>query len=122
MGELVYQALENYFNILGKTGYVRFADAEKVLLLSFYKDFLDNTLITDKCDYQCIDRALNCLYGSSCLIPYPDYLTKMSEVNTSAISEIAARVAALEQTNVLKAIHNSEEPEDSDIRIIMKEG
>ena len=41
----------------------------------FLEEFLCGSMsqfITEK-DYNTIDKALYCLYGTSCMIPYPDY-------------------------------------------------
>ena len=121
MDEMVYDALSKYFTTLEKVGYVPYSDVYKLLVLNFYKDFVFNDyrgLIT-KDDYLLIERALNCLYGTTCLIPYPDYL-KMGKLHLGEITEIGQRLKNLEDTDVLKAV-DVEEETDSDIRIFEEE-
>ena len=98
MDEVVYQALSKYYNVLEKTGYMSDANARKLLLLSFYRDFVysDYRGILSKDDYLLIERALDCLYGSTCLIPYPDYL-KMGKLNLGSMTELGQRVRELEE-------------------------
>jgi hypothetical protein len=93
---------------------------EKLLLLSFYKDFVysDFRGLPSGDDYHYIERALDCLYGSSCLIPYPDYL-KMGKLHIGEMTEMAQRVENLENTEVLKAFDGTSE--DSDIVITEEE-
>ena len=103
MDEIVYSALNKYYDVLGKTGYLPDSTVRKLLLLSFYKDFVfsDYRGLLSKEDYYLIERALNCLYGSDCLIPYPDYL-KMGRLHLGEMTEMAHRVKVLEETPVLK--------------------
>ena len=76
MDEIVYDSLAKYFHLLEKTGTASFQDTAKVLILSFYRDFLyedyEGVITAEEC--RLISRALDCLLGTTCLIPYPDYL------------------------------------------------
>lgn len=67
-----------------------------------------------------IERALNCLFGSTCLIPYPDYL-KMGKLHLGEITELGCRVKTLENTNVIKLIHdlNSVDNASSDSDVLV---
>lgn len=125
MDEMIYNALSQYFAVLKKTGYYKYADVMKLLVLIFYNEFVfsDFRGKLSKADYQLIERALNCLYGTSCLIPYPDYL-KMGKLHLGEISEMAQRVKTMEDTNVLKLIHDLENAEgdaESDVIIVAEE-
>ena len=80
-----------------------YIDAQKLLILSFYRDFILNDyrgLLSGE-DYHTIESALNCLWGSSCLIPYPDYL-KMGKLHLGEITEMAHRLKTVEEEPVLK--------------------
>ena len=124
MGELVYNSLSSYFHALGVKGYMPYSEAQKLLILSFYKDFVfsDFRGLLSKDDYHMIEMALDCLYGSTCLIPYPDYL-KMGKLYLGEITEMAQRVKTLENTNVLKAMDDpgSADSTESDIYIDVSE-
>ena len=124
MGELVYNSLSSYFHALGVKGYMPYSEAQKLLILSFYKDFVfsDFRGLLSKDDYHMIEMALDCLYGSTCLIPYPDYL-KMGKLYLGEITEMAQRVKTLENTNVLKAMDDpgSADSTESDIYIEVSE-
>lgn len=121
MDEVLFEALSKYYHALEKKGYMSKSHSNKLLILGFYRDFVYNDYkgLLSKEDYCLIERALDCIYGTSCLIPYPDYL-KMNKLNLGAITELAQRVKSLEDTEVVKMIHNTAKPEDveSDVLIV----
>ena len=121
MDRIIYNALSDHYNALEKLGYMPYSDVEKLLVLCFYRDFVyhDYRGRLSKDDYYLIERALDCLYGSTCLIPYPDYL-KMGKLHIGETTELASRLKALEEVEVLKATDISGES-DSDIIILEAE-
>ena len=123
MDELIYNALENYYSTLSKLGYLSDSQTYKLLVLSFYRDFMFNDyrgFLTEE-DYKKIEEALDCIYGTTCLIPYPDYLDIRTKNHSSGsginintfglrfgtITEIAQRTRNLEDTNVLKLVKDT---------------
>lgn len=74
MDKLLYQALINYFNALTKLGYMKYSSVNKLLVLIYIKNLLEGDCVSylTSVDYQNISYALSKLYGSTCLIPYPD--------------------------------------------------
>lgn len=101
------------------------AHSDKLLLLAFYRDFVfhDYRAMLSKSDYCLIERALDCLYGTSCLIPYPDYL-KMGKLHLGEITEMAQRIKSLENADVVKIIQNLEDIStdvQSDVAIMTEE-
>lgn len=121
MDEIIYNALGSYYNALEKKGYMSYANMQKLLLLIFYRDFVfrDYRGLLSREDYLLIERALDCLWGSTCLIPYPDYL-KMGKLHLGEITELSHRVKALEESNILKAF-DADGTSDSDIIITAEE-
>ena len=121
MDEMLYNSLMSYFHALELKGYMPYKDMMKLLVLGFYRDFVfsDYRGIITRDDYLLIERALDCLYGSTCLIPYPDYL-KMGKLHLGEITELSYRVKTLEDTNVLKAF-DADGTGDSDIIITAEE-
>jgi hypothetical protein len=125
MDEILYNSLYNYFHALQLKGYMPYKAMMKLLVLGFYRDFVfsDYRGIITRDDYLLIERALDCLYGTTCLIPYPDYL-KMGNLNLGSISELASRVKTLEETNVLKVINDLDSAEgtlESDVLVLAEE-
>jgi hypothetical protein len=122
MDEILYSSLSSYFNALEYKGYMSYTQAQKLLILAFYRDFVFNDYrgLINKEDYHQIESALDCLYGSTCLIPYPDYL-KMGKLHLGDTTELASRVKTLEQTKVLKAEDLTGGSYGSDIVIISEE-
>ena len=121
MDEILYNSLSSYFHALEYKGYMPYTQMQKLLVLIFYRDFVYNDYrgLISKDDYLMIERALDCLYGSTCLIPYPDYL-KMGKLHIGEMTEMANRVKNLENTEVLKAF-DFEGSDDSDIAIVKNE-
>ena len=121
MDNIIYNALTGYYNVLEKTGYMADSQVNKLLLLCFYRDFVYNDYrgLLDKEGYHLIEQALDCVYGTSCLIPYPDYY-KMNKLHLGQMTEMAQRVKTLEDTEVLKAFA-ADDTSDSDIMITSKE-
>lgn len=107
MDDILYEALTKYYHALEVKGYMSKAHSAKLLVMAFYRDFMFNDYRAwlSKRDYCLIERALDCLYGTSCLIPYPDYL-KMGKLHLGEITEIAQRVKSLEDVDVIKVIHD----------------
>lgn len=125
MDNIIYTALSRYYHALELKGYMPYIDTVKLLILIFYHDFMykDFRSNISQEDYYLIERALYCLYGSNCLIPYPDYM-KTGQLKLGEITEMATRLRNLEDTPVLKLIHDTENAEggiDSDIQITVEE-
>ena len=120
MDEILYSSLSSYYHALELKGYMPHSYAQKLLLLIFYRDFClhDYRGLLSRDDYHLIERALDCLWGSTCLIPYPDYL-KMNKLNLGRMSEMAQRIKVLEETKVLKVF--DAEDTDSGIAVIESE-
>jgi hypothetical protein len=121
MDEIIYNAISKYYAALCKLGYYSYKDVFRLLLLAFYRDFVfhDYRGILSREDYHEIEEALDCLFGSNCLIPYPDYL-KMGKLHIGEMTELAQRVRDIENTDVLKAF-NADGTGDSDIIILAEE-
>ncbi len=113
MDEIVYEALVKYYHALELKGYMSYNHSAKLLVLCFFRDFIseDYRGLISEDDYRLIERALNCLYGTSCLIPYPDYL-KMGKLRLGEITELSQRVKALEDAQVVKVVHDLDTTED----------
>lgn len=71
----LHQAIKAYFNILRRTGYKKYSQVDDLLLLSAIEGMLNGPMaefVTEE-DFRSIDKALYCLYGKSCMIPYPSW-------------------------------------------------
>ena len=121
MDKVLYDSLCRYFATLAKVGNVSYNSVDKLLVLMFYKHFVyeDYRGYLSKDDYRSIEMALDCLFGSTCLIPYPDYL-KMGKLHLGEITEMAQRVKTLEDTDVVKVMHDFENADNvqSDVMIV----
>ena len=98
MDNFVYNAYDTYFQTLGKLGYMKQKNVDSLLVLDFFYNLIyhDYRGYISKEDYHTIELALNCLYGTNCLIPYPDYL-KMGKLHLGEMTEVLQRTKALEE-------------------------
>lgn len=121
MDEILYNALTKYYHALELKGYMANSHAVKLLILIFFRDFVfhDYRGLITKEDYHLIEKALDCIYGSTCLIPYPDYL-KMGKLYLGEMTEMAQRVKTLEDTPVLKLLNpeDAESNPNSDVLVV----
>ena len=121
MDEILYDALTKYYHALELKGYMANSHAVKLLILIFFRDFVfhDYRGLITKEDYHLIEKALDCIYGSTCLIPYPDYL-KMGKLYLGEMTEMAQRVKTLEDTPVLKLLNpeDAESNPNSDVLVV----
>jgi hypothetical protein len=67
-----------------------------VLIFYYHLIYDDYRGYISKEDYHAIEKALNCLYGTNCLIPYPDYL-KMGKLKLGEMTEVLSRTKAVEE-------------------------
>lgn len=73
MDNILYIALSRYFNALSKLGYMSHSDVDKIIVLMFIRDLLEdncNKFMTEETQRN-IDNVLYCIYGTTCLISYP---------------------------------------------------
>lgn len=130
MDNVVLTAISRYFNMLSKFGYVNYDEVYNILYLILIRDFIYNDFygyITED-DYRYIERSLYCLFGKSCFISYPEYLT-MNNLNLGSISELAYMIKKnkediskvidsineIKKTRVIKGDLNGEEIPNIDI-------
>ena len=126
MDEFVYTSIGRYFHTLQNFGYLSYKNVKSLLVLIFFYNMIyhDYRGLIRKKDYGIIERALNCLYGTTCLIPYPDYL-KMGKLKLGEMTEMAQRIKNIEEEPVLKLIHDIstvDNPENnSDVEVVLSE-
>lgn len=80
LANVAYTAISRYFTRLSQTGYVPYYEVNKMLALFIIKDIVDKFILTEE-QFRQINDALTCLYGSSCLLPYPDYIIEHRALN-----------------------------------------
>lgn len=70
----VFNSLDRYFASLTATGYRSYSEVYKLLVMSFIEEILYRFpgMINEK-DYKILSDILEKIYGTSCLIPYPEY-------------------------------------------------
>ena len=104
LDNLVSESLNRYFTVLESLGQISNADTNKLILLSFIQEFLGEYqgYITEE-DYRVIDSIIQCLAGTSCLIPYGQY-QQLSTPVTGYTFNIPYRVNVQSDGQHLRAI------------------
>ena len=80
MEEYINTSIERYFNTLSHTGYMPYSDVYKLIVIMFVDELLNGEykrFVSDD-EHTVIHKSLYCLYGSSCLTPYPEKGTNVS--------------------------------------------
>lgn len=97
MDEYLYKSLEHYFSALKKVGYYKYGDVCKLLVLVFWYHLLyeDYRGYVQRDDYRLIERGLDCLYGTTCLMPYIDYM-KTGNLKVGDMTELLSRMDDVE--------------------------
>lgn len=69
-------AVNRYFKTLSTFGYKSYTDVNKLIVLIFIEELLNSSefsfYISEE-DYKIITNSLYCLYGSDCMIDFPEY-------------------------------------------------
>ena len=95
MDDLLYNACLRYFTSLANYGFRSERDVKKLLM--YIQELVNTTsIVIPEDDYKHLENALYCLYGSTCLIPYPNYCERPMYAHLGDIVELSARVAKLE--------------------------
>lgn len=85
--EQLHQAIQRYFSSLSVFGYKNENDLKKLLIFLYLTDMLQGPFtqyITEE-DYNLISRSLYCLYGTTCLLPYPVFAVNTSILNSTRV-------------------------------------
>ena len=74
-------SVDSYFSALTKLGYISYGEVNKLLAALFIAELLEATqeVITEE-DYRSIGEAWACLFGSNCLLPYPEFKKNPTEI------------------------------------------
>ena len=80
-------ALNRYFTTLSQFGYKKDSEVESLLVLLFIEDTIldDFSEFVTEDDYRIILQALECLYGSNCMIDFPKYANYDSLIHKSNV-------------------------------------
>ena len=96
MDNIVYESIKRYFISLSMFGYKSYSDTYKLLYIISIRDFVYNDfrgLITED-DYRIIERSLYNVFGTTCLLPYPQFCKSksMNKLYLGSITELAHMV------------------------------
>ena len=98
MDDLLYNTYLKYFTKLSNVGYGSDVDLKKIIFYTFIYELVNTTsIVISEKDYKEIETALYCIYGTSCLIPYPNYCKNSMYLHLGDITELASRVVKAEK-------------------------
>lgn len=97
INEVITESIQNYFYQLAIGGYKKNSSVNKLLVLQFIGELLQGDLrfYINKEDHRAIQKALYCIYGSDCMIPFPQYEIDQSMVAGGDQSVLQARLSEL---------------------------
>jgi len=98
----VNNSIASYFNALKNFGYKKYSDVNKLLAYIFISEVLTGDMriyITEE-DYNSINKALRCLYGTSCLIPYPKLKCNNDTIHSIFINPFRLGVRITQDGNI----------------------
>ena len=76
----VLEALDNYLELVTKTGYVKGGMTNRLLAYLFLVDFTETlSIFFNDEDYRTVSEALGKLFGN-CLLPYPVFCTNRAKI------------------------------------------
>ena len=117
MDEIVYNSIVRYFSTLSNLGYISYEDVNSLLFLTAIQEFIykDFRGFINEDDYREIEKALYKVFGTSCLVPYPEYCNNanMNKLHSGDISELAHRVENIEEIQDIKVVE-----EIQDIKVV----
>ena len=97
MDDLLYNACVRYFTSLSHYGYRNEEEVKKLLLYVFIQELVNLTsIVISEEDYKHIENALYCIYGTTCLIPYPEYCENPMYLHLGDVAELSVRVSRTE--------------------------
>lgn len=87
LNNISYDAISRYFTTLAQFGYKSYSDVDKMLAFFGLVDMLDifNGYITES-DFRSITNAMYCLFGTTCLLRYPEYINDDSIIHESKLN------------------------------------
>ena len=110
LDKLAADSLERYFTVLESVGYVSDVNTNKLILLQFLQEFLwEYQGYITEADYTKIESILQCLAGSSCLIPFKEYIL-VSQPSPGYIYTVPVRIT---QCEILRHVEV-----DGDLRLV----
>lgn len=83
--DIMKEAYDRYFKTLSKVGYINDCQTYKLLACSFLTSLLDPFYsgFVSEDDYNYLADSIACLMGTSCLIPYKEYILMSEPVRYS---------------------------------------
>lgn len=80
LSNILYETINKYFNKLSVFGYCSYNEVNKIIAICAIDELLHTYLFTEK-QYKLIQRSVNKLLGTSCLLSYPDMPIRHSVIS-----------------------------------------
>ena len=104
--DVAVKALQKYFITLSYLGYIKDEDVKKILVLLLLEELLNQwyPFVTEN-DYRIISRSLYKLFGSNCIIEFPDYIryqTNLKSTDFENLRKSEDNLLRLSQMNIFR--------------------
>lgn len=102
----IVNAINHYYLLLSKTGYISQCKVESLLVFTFIENFLNDydSIFTDD-DYELLNKVVECLSGN-CLIPYSDKYGLYDGQNN--ISKLVEKIIRIDENSTPRNTEQSE--------------
>lgn len=118
MDDVLYESCLRYFTSLSNYGFRNDEEVKKLLFYVFIQELVNTTsIVISEEDYKHLENALYCIYGTTCLIPYPKYCENPMYLHLGDITELSRRVDEVEQE--VEEIKNAASP-DSQLGVLRR--
>lgn len=107
---IALDGLTKYFSHIENTGYARKDDIQKLLGLCLVDMFLNTELsvfVTED-DYRTISDFLYCMYGTSCLIPYRQFLDQVGTIGKALPGWSGLQPGRITENIILRFTENTD--------------
>lgn len=99
LSDVAYEGLNRYFHSVSTFGYKSYSEVYKLLTLLYIEELIFGPLglYINECDYRTITNTLYCLYGSTCLISYPEF-----NVYSELVQALNLKVPKILESSILR--------------------
>lgn len=111
VADYLLKSVTQYFNTLRQLGYSKYDNVHKLIIFLYIEEMLSGPMslfITEE-DYNTITKCMYCMFGTSCLLPYPEYLN-----NIPPVRDVFDNKFRITEDDILRYT------QDSDMRVVAK--
>lgn len=90
----LYESIYRYFKVLSQFGYKSYEDVNRLLVMLYISDILSEYQVAEE-DLRTLQNCMYCMYGTTCLVPYPKTSIHSVLPSTDTMEEMAGNITIL---------------------------